>query len=130
MLKNELETAVRLARTASERILEYYKGPIVSEEKIGADDRSEPVTAADRDASRIIVSGLSEAFPDDAVLSEEEPDNVRTRLQAERTWIIDPIDGTAGFVKKDGDFAIQIGLVIGGIAVLGVVLLPAQKKLY
>lgn len=130
MLKKELDTAINLAQTASSRILENYKGTIVREEKIGADNRSEPVTAADREASRIIVEGLAETFPNDAILSEEEADDVRARLSAERIWIIDPIDGTAGFVKKDGDFAVQIGLSIRGISVLGVVLLPFHKKLY
>ncbi len=130
MLKKELSTVIGLAQKASTQILEYYKGPIVREEKIGADNRSEPVTAADRAASRIIVDGLAEAFPNDAILSEEETDEVSARLAAERTWIIDPIDGTAGFVKKDGDFAVQIGLSIQGTASLGVVLLPFHEKLY
>lgn len=130
MLKKEIDTAIALAKKASTQILQYYKGPIISEDKIGADNRSEPVTAADREASRIIVDGLAEAFPNDAILSEEETDDVLVRLKAERTWIIDPIDGTAGFVKKDGDFAVQIGLSIRGTAELGVVLLPFHKKLY
>lgn len=130
MLKKELHTAIFLARKASASILEYYKGTIVREDKIGVDNYSEPVTRADREASRIIVEGLAEAFPGDAILSEEEVDDVRTRLKAERIWIIDPIDGTAGFVKKDGDFAVHIGLSIGGISTLGVVMLPFHQKLY
>jgi 3'(2'), 5'-bisphosphate nucleotidase len=130
MLKTELDTAIDLAQKASAYILEYYKGTIIREEKIGVDNYSEPVTVADREASRIIVQGLNLAFPDDAILSEEEPDNITTRLQAERVWIIDPIDGTAGFVKKDGDFAVQIGLAIHGASTLGVVMLPFHQKLY
>jgi len=88
------------------------------------------VTAADKAASRIIVDGLKAAFPGDAVLSEEEVDDIEFRMAARRVWIIDPIDGTAGFVKKDGDFAVQIGMAIEGVAFLGVVLLPFHCRLY
>lgn len=130
MLNAELAAAIALARTASETILAHYSKEIISEQKLGVDNHYEPVTAADKAASRIIVDGLKAAFPGDAVLSEEEVDDVEFRMSANRVWIIDPIDGTAGFVKKDGDFAVQIGLAIDGIAVLGVVLLPFHQRLY
>src|SRR5688572_4465575 len=97
----ELDAAITLARKAGAAVLEHYALEIISESKIGLDDRSEPVTAADREASRIIVEGLSDAFPDDAILSEEEIDESEGRLANQRVWIIDPIDGTAGFIKKD-----------------------------
>ncbi len=130
MLQHELEVAKLLARTASTTILEYYSGEIIAEQKLGVDDHYEPVTQADKAASRLIVDGLAAAFPEDAILSEEEIDDAESRLSARRVWIIDPIDGTAGFVKKDGDFGIQIGLAENGKAVLGVVLLPFHRTLY
>ncbi|MGQ0541212.1 MAG: 3'(2'),5'-bisphosphate nucleotidase CysQ family protein [Blastocatellia bacterium] len=130
MLEKELETAIALARSASERILEYYADEIVADQKLGIDNHYEPVTEADKTASRIIVSGLNEAFPDDEVLSEEEDDKTAKRLASSRVWIIDPIDGTAGFVKKDGDFGVQIGLAENGKALLGVVMLPFYQTLY
>ncbi len=130
MLEKELETAVGLARYASESILDHYSREIVAEQKLGVDAHYEPVTVADRAASRIIVEGLSAEFPDDGILSEEEADDLDVRLKKQRVWIIDPIDGTAGFVKKDGDFAVQIGLAIDGEAVLGVVFLPFHNVLY
>lgn len=130
MLKHELETALRLAREAGDKVLEYYALEIVAEEKLGIDNFAEPVTVADRASSRIIVDGLAAAFPDDFVLSEEERDEPAKRINATRVWIIDPIDGTWGFIKKDGDFAIQIGLAIDGEPVLGVVYLPAHRLLY
>jgi 3'(2'), 5'-bisphosphate nucleotidase len=125
MLERELETAIALARVAGERILAHYAAGFVTEEKVGADNYSEPVTIADREASRIIVDGLIEVFPDDAVLSEEERDDLKLRLSKRRVWIIDPIDGTAGFVKHDGDFCVQIGLAADGVPVVGVVYMPA-----
>ena len=130
MLHKELETAIGLARTASEAVLDHYSREIFAEQKLGVDEYFEPVTAADRQASRIIVEGLSKAFPDDGVLSEEETDHADTRLEKKRVWIIDPIDGTAGFVKKDGDFSVQIGLAEDGEVVLGVVLVPIHRTIY
>jgi 3'(2'), 5'-bisphosphate nucleotidase len=129
MLKNELEVAIKLARQAGTSILGYCSSGFVTEEKIGADNFSEPVTIADRTASEIIVAGLSSAFPDDGILSEELPDNDE-RLTKERVWIIDPLDGTKGFIEGNGDFAVQIGLAIGGQSVLGVVHLPYYDSLY
>ena len=129
MLQHELETAILLARLAGKSILKHYADGFETEEKLGADNCTEPVTVADRDASRIIVDELTAAFPDDGVLSEEEIDDVELRLSKERVWIIDPIDGTAGFVKHDGDFGVQIGLAENGVPVLGVVFLPVHDML-
>ena len=130
MLEHELATAVRLAREAGSKVLEYYALEIIAEEKFGIDNFAEPVTAADRASSRIIVDGLKAEFPGDFILSEEELDEPEIRTKADRIWITDPIDGTWGFIKKDGDFAVQIGLAIDGEPVVGVVYLPAQQSLY
>ncbi len=130
MLEKELETAIALAKKAGEIILEFYALEIIAEEKYGVDNFAEPVTIADRTASKIIVEGLIEAFPEDAVLSEEEIDDKKNRLSKERVWIIDPLDGTRGFINKDGDFAVQIGLTVDGESVLGTVFLPNENRLY
>ena len=129
MLQTELETATALARLAGKAILEIYATDFNAEEKFGVDNMSEPVTAADKRASRIIVESLAEIFPDDAILSEEETDDLSLRLSKDRVWIIDPLDGTAGFVKRDGDFGVQIGLAVGGVPMLGVVYLPVHNIL-
>ena len=130
MLEKELEIAVALAREAGAKILEFYALGVVAEQKIGPDNLSEPVTIADVTASRMIVVGLEKAFPVDAILSEEETDHAEDRLFGKRVWMIDPIDGTWGFIKKDGDFGVQIGLTSGGEVVLGVVYIPAHDILY
>src|SRR5215203_465613 len=130
MFERELETALRLAREAGNKVMEYYALGVIAEEKLGIDNFSEPVTVADRAASRIIVDGLSEQFRGDFILSEEELDDPDVRTRTERVWIIDPIDGTWGFLKKDGDFGVQIGLAVGGEPVVGVVYLPAHDRLY
>lgn len=130
MYKTELETALDLAKKASTIILNYYSQDVVTEFKIGKNDSTEPVTIADKASSRLIVDGLAAAFPQDAILSEEEIDQPEKRIKSRRTWIIDPIDGTWGFVKKDGDFAVQIGLVENGEPVVGIVLAPALGYAY
>ncbi len=128
-LQNELETAILLARQASDLIMDFYEKGVEAEEKIGADNFPEPVTIADRKSSELIIEGLLAAFPDDGILSEEETDNFH-RLKRQRVWMIDPIDGTKGFIEKTDDFGVQIGLTENGQAILGVVLLPAENVLY
>src|SRR5215203_1959760 len=130
MLEKELDVAIDLARRAGARILEFYALEIIAEQKLGVDNYSEPVTIADKTASRIIVEGLAERFPADAILSEEEADDMKTRISSDKVWIIDPIDGTWGFLNKDGDFGVQIGLTEKGEAVLGVVFLPVYNQLF
>jgi 3'(2'), 5'-bisphosphate nucleotidase len=130
MLEKELRTAKELAVKAGRVILGHYERGFEALEKVGADDHLEPVTVADIEASRLIVDGLAAAFPNDAILSEEEPDNTDKRLSSKRVWIIDPLDGTAGFVKRDGDFAVQIGLAVDGKPAAGIVYLPYHRKMY
>lgn len=130
MFEIESKAARRLARHAGEITLDHYAREIIAEEKLGVDNFLEPVTAADREASRYIVGELTQLFPGDAILSEEEADDANHRLSKNRVWIIDPIDGTAGFVKRDGDFSVQIGLAENGVPVLGVVYLPFHDILY
>lgn len=130
MLDLELATAADLARKASNLVLDYYNKGVTAQQKVGVDNFSEPVTVADKASSRLIVDGLNAAFPDDFVLSEEERDIPLARVETGRVWMIDPIDGTWGFIKKDGDFAVQIGLIEDGDPILGVVLLPFYDVLY
>lgn len=130
MLEKELETAINLSHKASEAILKFYEEGFEIEEKFITEYYSEPVTIADKTSSKIIVEGLAKAFPDDAILSEEELDDTERRLRKSRVWIIDPLDGTKGFTEKQGDFAVQIGLVEDGEPILGVVLQPLGQNLY
>lgn len=130
MFEKELETAVSAAREAGTEILRHYAAGVVAEQKRGVDNFSEPVTIADRIASEMIVARLKSAFPGDGILSEEEHDAIDERTSRSRVWMIDPIDGTQGFINKDGDFGVQIGLSIEGKAILGVVYLPSYDELY
>jgi len=88
-----------------------------------------PVTAADHAANAVIVEALREAYPADAILSEESADST-DRLRASRVWIVDPLDGTKEFIARNGEFSIMIGLAVNGEAVLGVVYMPDGDRLY
>lgn len=129
MLIKELETAINLARRAGALAMEFYNAGVATEEKIGADNYVEPVTIADRAASELIVENLEKIFPADGILSEEAFDT-KERLLKKRVWMIDPIDGTLGFIKRQNDFAVQIGLAENGKPVLGVVFQPVTNLLY
>jgi 3'(2'), 5'-bisphosphate nucleotidase len=124
----ELEISLRLARDAGAAILDLYRKPIEIEQKDSFSDR-EPVTEADRVANDLIVNGLQREFPDDGILAEESVDTAH-RLGKHRVWMIDPLDGTTGFIDGNGDFAVQIGLAQNSEAVLGVVYQPVTGVLY
>jgi 3'(2'), 5'-bisphosphate nucleotidase len=124
-MKNELDVAKQLAVAAGGILLNYYQRGVSIDWKAPGD----PVTAADRDASQFIVGNLKLEFPTHAILCEEEPDDL-VRLERSHVWMIDPMDGTREFIEHREEFAVQIGLVIQGIPVLGVVYQPTTRKLY
>ena len=111
-LERELDLALRIAREAGAAILEFYRKPIEIEQKDSFSDR-EPVTQADRVANDLIVTTLEREFPNDGILAEESIDTAH-RLDKRRVWMIDPLDGTNGFIDGNGDFAVQIGLATRG----------------
>lgn len=91
--------------------------------------KNDPVTAADLEASRFLVEGLRAHFPGDAILCEEEKDDLK-RLNSPRVWIVDPMDGTKEFIAGRGEFAVMIGLAVNGEASLGALYQPTEDKLY
>lgn len=125
-LEEERNVATRLAREAGELLRSHLQRGLTVEHKTSADD---PVTAADREASELILAGLRAAFPEDGLLSEEEADTA-ARLDAARVWIVDPIDGTREFTLGSPDYAVSIGLAVEGEPVLGVVYAPATDELF
>src|SRR6202795_2319079 len=127
--EREIQIATELARQAGAVLLEHYYSPFLVEQKINAQNELEEVTAADREANELIVSRLRKEFPDDGILAEESVDSEH-RLDKDRVWLIDPMDGTKNFISRDGDFAVQIGLAVGGESILGVVYQPTRKVLY
>lgn len=124
-MERELEVAKQLAREAGKILLQFYATDTEVQWK-GHDD---PVTAADRAANEMIVRELQRHFPQDAVLSEEAPDDV-ARLQKERVWMVDPMDGTKQFIERIGEFAVMIGLAVAGEPRVGAVYNPVTDRLF
>jgi 3'(2'), 5'-bisphosphate nucleotidase len=91
-----------------------------------ADAPASITTAADRDSQEVILRHLRAEFPGDAFRAEEKtPTLAEVPHLGTRLWVIDPIDGTRGFARKNGEFSVMIAFVVDGEAVAGVVLEPA-----
>ncbi len=123
MMTHELEVAIALARKAGEITLGYWRSGLAAETK----DDDSPVTKADKESERLIVEGLTAAFPDDGLLGEE---GARQEAKSGRRCIIDPIDGTRDFLRGNTAWAILIALEEQGDVVLGVAYLPAMGDLF
>ena len=88
-----------------------------------------PVTSADLAVNQILQSHLLERFPLDGWLSEESPDD-SARLQKARVWVIDPIDGTKAFIRREPEFCISVALIEEGRPVVAAILNPSTNELY
>lgn len=121
----ELEVAKEAARAAGQIILDIYHQDYTIEMK----SNETPVTKADLEANAVIVAMIKQHFPNDALLSEESGDHL-DRLHNRRCWIIDPLDGTKEFIKKNDEFAVNIALSFDNRIVLGVVYAPVFDELY
>ncbi len=122
----ELEAAKKIAVVAGEAIMEIYEtGDFGVEMK---SDQS-PLTKADKESNRRIVSHLREVFPEYGILSEEEKDD-QGRLEKEFCFVIDPLDGTKEFVKRNGQFTVNIALSYRNESVMGVIYVPVTGELY
>jgi myo-inositol-1(or 4)-monophosphatase len=88
-----------------------------------------PVTSADLAVNEVLHRGLMKAFPDDGWLSEESPDS-HVRLDKQRVWVIDPIDGTSAFIRREPEFCISVALIEAGLPVLAAVFNPSTEELF
>ena len=122
-----LDEVRRIAAAAADRILSVYRSPFEVERK--ADES--PLTEADLAAHRTIVEGLRALSPAIPVLSEESADvDFATRAGWSRYWLVDPLDGTKDFVKRNGEFTVNIALIDYHEPVLGVVAVPVTGVSY
>lgn len=122
------EGVIALARDAAAKIMAVYEGEFAVEHK---DDRS-PLTAADLASHHCIVAGLEKLAPDIPILSEESAGDVPAVVRREwrRLWLVDPLDGTREFIKRNGEFTVNIALIDDGVPVFGVVQQPATGALW
>ena len=125
--KIDLETVVTIAKDAGSAIMKIYDQDFDVEYK---DDKS-PLTEADLKSNEIICASLKKAYPEIPLLSEENKlVDFEERKSWEYFWLIDPIDGTKEFIKKNGEFTVNIALVHKDTPVLGVVYAPALGDMY
>ncbi|NLG89568.1 MAG: 3'(2'),5'-bisphosphate nucleotidase CysQ [Clostridiaceae bacterium] len=125
-LNDVLVTAKELVREAGRIILEIYSKDFSVDYK----DDCTPVTEADRKSNSYIINVLKRKYPECAVLAEESPDDPDSRIKNDWCFIIDPLDGTKEFIKKNGEFTVNVALAYKGKAVLGVIGIPVTGELY
>ncbi|MCD7826641.1 MAG: 3'(2'),5'-bisphosphate nucleotidase CysQ [Clostridiaceae bacterium] len=123
--KEILAVLKELAISAGRTIMEIYETDFDVDYK--ADES--PLTMADKKANELIVTGLAKSFPDYAILSEEVKDD-KKRMENDYCFIVDPLDGTKEFVKRNGQFTVNIALVYQKRPVVGVIYVPVTKALY
>ena len=122
-------TAVSAADHAAAAELAEQAGQLLTQLRASSDgDPGELGRRGDAASHDLIAAELQRRFPADAVLSEEADDDMR-RLDAERVWIVDPLDGTREFGEGRDDWAVHVALVVGSTVVAAAVALPARAAL-
>ncbi|WP_434052735.1 MAG: 3'(2'),5'-bisphosphate nucleotidase CysQ [Roseibium sp.] len=126
MTEEQISLLCQLAVRAGEEILKIYAEPFDVENKADGS----PVTKADAAAERIILAGLGNAFPGIPVIAEESVEAGNLPEVADVYFLVDPLDGTKEFLKKNGEFTVNIALIEKGVPVFGVVSAPALGEIY
>lgn len=122
-----LNTLLSLAREAGQAIMEIYSSEFSVEHKA---DRS-PVTAADQIAEKIILAGLRKLTPEIPVIAEEQVSaHGLPEIVPGRFWLVDPLDGTKEFLKRNGEFTVNIALIKDRKPLLGMIHIPVEESYY
>ena len=118
-----IESIIDTVIEAGERVREIYE----SDFEVSKKDDNSPITKADLESNKIIRAALEKTgIP---ILSEEDVDD-KSRLNSDKIWIVDPLDGTTDFVNRTGEFTIMVGLVENHVPVMGLIYWPTKQKLY
>ena len=129
MLDDEdLRYLIALADTAGEAIMAFYEKRDELQHAVKSD--TSPLTAADMASNEILVLGLQTRWPHIPILSEESVNTFTNREQPELYWAVDPLDGTKEFIKGNGEFTVNIALVVNGEPQIGLVGAPALGLMY
>lgn len=124
-LVNELKEIVK---KSGEKIMDVYE-----DEKLLVESKSDksPLTLADRLSNEVIVEGLESLIPRYPIISEENKQvDYEIRSEYERFWLVDPLDGTKEFIKRNGEFTVNIALIEDGMPILGIVYIPVTGETY
>ncbi|WP_025733897.1 3'(2'),5'-bisphosphate nucleotidase CysQ [Carnimonas nigrificans] len=129
LLKQWQHALAEIAWQAGKAILDIYRNKAVI--NVSEKEDHSPVTEADIAAHRIIVSALAQLDPALPILSEESPaHDIEKRRQWQQFWLVDPLDGTRDFLRRNDEFTVNIALIERGKVVLSVVLAPALEEGY
>jgi 3'(2'), 5'-bisphosphate nucleotidase len=125
-----IELLKEIAVDAGNEILKIYHDERLSKEIENKSDNS-PLTLADKASNKVIVSSLSKSFPEIPILSEEEKHvDFAERANWKKFWLVDPLDGTKEFIKRNGEFTVNIALIHNGYPVLGIIYAPVFDTIY
>lgn len=131
--QNHVDSLISLAKYTGEGILKYARLP-KKVMRIQRKDNNTLLTEADLCAHRILYEELQSLTPNIPILSEESEDgeipSYKTRCQWQRYWLLDPLDGTRGFIEKCDEFTINIALIENNQPIIGVVYAPVRKECY
>ena len=119
----KLDALIKIVHLAGVEIIKIYKKKVIKKYK----SDNTPVTNADIKANDIICSDLKRHFPDISIVSEEQ---VKKGKADKKFWLVDPLDGTKEFLKGNGEFTVNIGLIENKKPVFGIIYMPTKNKLY
>lgn len=129
LLNDFVEPVKKIARQAGDAILEIYHNPSLFNIEIKADES--PLTAADKASNQIICDGLQHMETIYPIISEENKEvDSNIRFGYKRYWLIDPLDGTKEFIKRNDEFTVNIALIENGKVIFGVVYVPVYDDMY
>lgn len=124
----DVEKLIGFVDRAEKEVLKIYREKDFAVEY--KDDNS-PVTLADKKCEEVLIENLRKSYPEIPILSEEtQRSRYKQRKEWEYLWVIDPLDGTKEFIKKNGEFTINLALVYNGQPVFGLVSIPAKEVIY
>jgi len=125
-----LDSIINISKDAGDSILKIYNHESMSKDVVYKDDNS-PLTLADKASHNTICEGLKQLTPDIPILSEEGTSiSYNERKNWEKFWLIDPLDGTKEFIKRNGEFTVNIALINKDKPILGVVFAPVINILW
>ncbi|MDQ0352751.1 3'(2'), 5'-bisphosphate nucleotidase [Alkalibacillus filiformis] len=126
-MSDQIKTLYDICLEAGKEIMSVYEQDF----DVAFKEDDSPLTIADERAHHVISQGLKSAFPDIPILSEEGRDiPYEERKKWSEFWLVDPVDGTKEFIKKNGEFTVNIALVEGNVSTLGVIYAPALDIMY
>lgn len=122
-----IEDVIKIAREAGQKILDIY-----GQENLFVEHKKDlsPLTLADKKSHDLIAARLKKLYPSIPVLSEEDVVPYEVRKDWNVFWLVDPLDGTKEFIKRNGEFTVNIALIHGERAILGVIYIPVKDEVY